>query len=79
MPVPTKKAENKHAFGYNSEDALIEWEKNQIKPLFREFDKDKKGISKESLVAIMKRLKQDECIIGKTPYCEESEFESLFA
>mgnify|MGYP001026562283 CR=1 FL=1 len=79
MPVPTKKAENKDAFGHNSEDALIEWEKNQIKPLFREFDKDKKGISKESLVAIMKRLKQDECIIGKTPYCEESEFESLFA
>lgn len=28
MPVPSKKAENKEAFGYNSEDALIPWETN---------------------------------------------------
>jgi hypothetical protein len=28
MPVPTKKFENKMAFGRNSEVALIEWEKN---------------------------------------------------
>lgn len=41
MPVPTKKAENWEAFGHNSEVALIEWEKNQIKPLFKEFDKGK--------------------------------------
>jgi hypothetical protein len=53
MPVPTKKAENKQAFGQNSEMALIEWEKNQIKPLFKEFDKDKKGAAKENLVTIM--------------------------
>jgi hypothetical protein len=56
MPVPSKKLENKMAFGRNSEIALIEWEKNQIKPMFREFDKDKKGISKEELVKIMERL-----------------------
>ena len=30
MPIPTKKAENKAAFGQNTELALIEWEKNQI-------------------------------------------------
>lgn len=50
MPVPTKKGENKEAFGNNSEIALIEWEKNQIKPLFKEFDKDKKGVDKSCLV-----------------------------
>ena len=47
MPVPNKKQENKDAFGKNSEAALIEWEKNQIKPLYREYDKDKKGVTKE--------------------------------
>ena len=78
MPVPSKKAENKEAFGYNSEQALIEWEKNLIKPLFREFDNDKKGIAKENLLKIMARLKEDECIIGKTPFVQESEFEACF-
>lgn len=78
MPVPTKKAENKQAFGQNSEMALIEWEKNQIKPLFKEFDKDKKGITKDNLVAIVHRLKEDECIIGKTPFVDEEEFQALF-
>jgi len=47
MPVPNKKKENKDAFGQNSEAALIEWEKNQIKPLYREYDKDKKGITRD--------------------------------
>lgn len=56
MPVPKKKKENKEAFGKNSEAALIEWEKNQIKPLYREYDKDKKGINKEQLKSIMGRL-----------------------
>jgi len=56
MPVPTKKHENKMAFGKNSEAALIEWEKNQIKPFFRAFDKDKKGCTKAELVKIMERL-----------------------
>jgi hypothetical protein len=56
MPVPNKKKENKEAFGKNSEAALIEWEKNQIKPLYREYDKDKKGINKEQLKSIMSRL-----------------------
>lgn len=53
IPVPTKKLENKKKFGQNNEDMLIEWEKNLIKPLFKEFDKDKKGVSKEKLVQIM--------------------------
>ena len=56
MPVPTKKFENKMAFGRNSEAALIEWEKNQIKPFFRAFDKDKKGVTKAELVKIMEKL-----------------------
>ena len=53
MPMPSKKYENKEAFGQNSETALIEWEKNQIKPLFKAFDKDKKGITKDDLTKVM--------------------------
>lgn len=34
-----------------------------MKGLFKEFDKDKKGISKESLILILSRLSNDECII----------------
>ena len=34
LPVPSKKLENKLKFGQNTEVALVEWEKNQIKPLF---------------------------------------------
>jgi hypothetical protein len=56
MPVPSKKHENKIGFGKNSEMALIEWEKNQIKPLFRALDLDKKGITHESAVKIMEKL-----------------------
>jgi hypothetical protein len=78
MPVPSKKAENKEAFGYNSEVALVEWEKNQIKPLFREFDKDKKGTEKANLSKIVARLLNDECIIGKTPYIDQSKIDKLF-
>ena len=58
--------------------ALIEWEKNQIKPLFKEFDKEKKGIEKAQLVKIVERLKEDECIIGKIPYVAEENVEALF-
>lgn len=78
MPVPSKKAENKEAFGYNSEIALVEWEKNQIKPLFREFDKDKKGTDKANLIKIVTRLLKDECIIGKTPYIDQDKIGELF-
>ena len=41
--MPTKKQENKEKFYVgNKEDCLDEWEKNQVKRLFRsEFDKDK--------------------------------------
>lgn len=54
---------------------MIEWEKNQIKPLFREFDKEKKGIEKANIKEIVERLKDDECIIGKIPFCSEEELD----
>ena len=44
MPTPTAKAENKAMLGQNTELALTEWEKNQIKTLFKEFDAAKKGV-----------------------------------
>ena len=58
---------------------MIEWEKNQIKLLFKEFDKEKKGVEKAHLVKIMERLKEDECIIGKIPFVAEEQVEQLFA
>ena len=56
LPVPSKKYENKMKFGQNTEVALVEWEKNQIKPLFKEFDVDKKGIDKDKFSQLMERL-----------------------
>ena len=67
IPVPTKKQENKDKFGQNTEDKLDEWEKNQVKKLFREGDKDKNGLTKEELKRVFARLLEDECIIGKVP------------
>ena len=76
--MPKKKAENRAKFGKNSEDALTEWEKNAIRPMFREYAAGRKGVSKEDLVAMMARLATDECIIGKIPNLHESEYEGLF-
>lgn len=78
MPVPKAKAENRARFGKNSESALTEWEKNAIRPIFREYAAGRKGIGKENLVDIMKRLATDECIIGKVPNVEEADYEGLF-
>ena len=37
------------------------------------YDKDKKGISKNDLLEIMKALMEDECIIGKVPNLQNDE------
>lgn len=78
MPVPNKKQENKEIFGKNSEAALIEWEKNQIKSIYREYDKDKKGITRDQLKTVMGRLQKDEAIIGKVPFIPENNYDSCF-
>lgn len=44
IPVPTKKKENREKLGQNTEDKLVEWEKNQVKELWNQFDKEKKGL-----------------------------------
>jgi hypothetical protein len=31
IPTPTMKQQNKDNFGQNTEDKLVEWEKNQVK------------------------------------------------
>ncbi|CDW81373.1 leucine rich repeat family protein [Stylonychia lemnae] len=78
IPVPTKKQENKDKFGQNTEDKLDEWEKNQVKKLFREYDKDKNGLQKDELKKLMRRLSQDDCIIGKVPALNDDQIERLF-
>lgn len=65
--MPSKKKENKDKFGQNTEDRLDEWEKNQVKRLFREYDKDKSGLLKDDLKKLSIRLANDDCIIGKVP------------
>jgi len=77
IPTPSMKQQNKDNFGQNVEDKLVEWEKNQIKDLFKKFDADKKGVTKENLVEILKSLMKDECIIGKVPNLQPEEV-SLF-
>ena len=78
MPTPTKKLENKQKFGQNTEVALVEWEKNQIKPLFQEYDTEKKGIEKDKFKELMERLETDECIIGKVPHVQAYEVDDIF-
>jgi len=78
--VPTKKQENKDKFGGgNTEDCLDEWEKNQVKKVFRvEFDKDKAGIaSKEELRRLFAKLENDECILGKVPHLSQEEIAQI--
>ena len=78
MPEPSYKAANKAKFGRNTEDELTEWERNLVKSLWQKFDDTKKGVSKENLVKIMERLATDECVIGKIPDLEPSEYALVF-
>jgi Ca2+-binding EF-hand superfamily protein len=78
VPVPTKKQQNKEKFGQNTEDKLDEWEKNQVKKLFREYDKDKNGLQRDELKRLMRRLTSDDCIIGKVPALSDEEIDQLF-
>ena len=73
IPVPSRKQENKDYFGQNTEDKLVEWEKNQVLELWQKYDTDKKGVTKANLIEIMKALMEDECIIGKVPNLQEDE------
>ena len=51
-----------------------------MRPLFREMHAEgKKAVTKESLVKILPRLIEDECIIGKIPNVLPHQFEGLFA
>ena len=77
--MPSKKAENRARFGKNSEDALTEWEKNQIRPIFREYVAGRKGVTKEDCVQMMPRLVTDECTIGKIPNVSPEEYENCFS
>ena len=79
MPVPRKKAENRARLGRYPKTALTEWEKNMIRPIFRELIEPKtKGVKKENLVRIIERLAIDECTIGKVPDVNPEQYSSLF-
>lgn len=57
---------------------MTEWEKNQVKPLFKKHDPDKSGVSREALDKILACLMKDECIIGKVPNLLPEEQKGLF-
>ena len=59
------------------ESALDEWEKNHVKVLFKEYDKDKLGAVKDDLKRIVRRLCNDECFIGKVPNIEDSQVDGM--
>ena len=52
---------------------MDEWEKNQVKRMFRDHDKDKTGLTKEDLKKLMRKLASDDCIIGKVPYLSDAD------
>jgi hypothetical protein len=70
--MPTKKFDNKEKFGNITEDLLDDWEKNMVKKLFKEVDKDKNGMTKQELSTLLKRLANDDAIIGKVPNLNEA-------
>jgi hypothetical protein len=45
--------------------------------MFREYDKDKNGLVKEDLKKLLRRLCNDECIIGKIPKVSDDEVSFL--
>ena len=49
-----------------------------MKEVFVKYDADKKGVTKENLIDIMKSLMEDECIIGKVPNLQLDEIPTLF-
>lgn len=79
LPSPTMKTKNRLNFGQNTEDKLVEWEKNQVKEVFAIYDETMKaGVTKEELIEIMGKLMKDECIIGKVPALTDEEIPILF-
>jgi hypothetical protein len=70
--MPTKKFDNKEKFGNITEELLDDWEKNMVKKLFKEVDKDKNGMTKQELSTLLKRLANDDAIIGKVPNLNEA-------
>ncbi|EGR31825.1 leucine rich repeat protein, partial [Ichthyophthirius multifiliis] len=54
---------------------ISEWDKNLLIPLFKQYDKDKKGvISIEKLNEIYDHLIEDQLFIGKVPSCSKEDF-----
>jgi hypothetical protein len=49
-----------------------------VKKTFREYDKDKTGVIKDDLKKLLRRLCNDECIIGKIPKVSDDEVLCLY-
>jgi hypothetical protein len=74
IPIPKDVLEMQSRFGSNKENKLTEWEKNDIKDLFREYDKNKSGaLELDELKDLMKDIMNDKGLLGKVPTLTERE------
>lgn len=67
-PIASKVKNNSQYFGLCPEDRISEWEKNEIKKLYWNYDKDKSGyLDFEELALVLKDIKENKAGIGKIP------------
>lgn len=78
-PTASRVLEVKGRFGNNTENRVTEWEKIEVKKVFKTYDKDKSGfLSVDELKKLMHDLKQDKMDMGKVPDLTDEQIETLF-
>ncbi len=79
IPIADSVIEMSKRFGNNRENVLTEWEKSDLRELFREYDKNKSGyLDKDELRKLMMDLMEDKHLIGKVPNLTEEEVNEKF-
>ena len=72
-PIATKVKQNYQNFGLCPEERVSEWEKNEIKKIFWNYDKDKSGnLDFEEMGQLLRDIKENKAGIGKIPVDEVS-------
>lgn len=78
-PTAGQVLENQSRFGQDTEDKVTEWEKLNIKKIFKKYDADKSGwLSVEEVIKMMMDLKNDVENIGKVPNVSDEEIQTMF-
>jgi Ca2+-binding EF-hand superfamily protein len=67
-PLASKVKTNSQNFGLCPENRVSEWEKNEIKKLFWNYDKDKSGyLDFDEMSQVLRDIKENKAGIGKVP------------